>query len=222
MSDINNFFKDFRKKNVQEDLESVYGLKVSENFAYAYSFGFFTSFRYGSDAFFETIVEARKYLDILPFTELEIDLLSSDIGEIAEIENGAQVFLDFPMVCEDHLVDETFDLDDSEILYEVEKSATYNGKPVKLNSPSRNPGPGKKYMVYVRNPETGNIKKITFGDVKGGLSAKINDPKARAAFSARHDCPNKKDKLTPGYWACRLPRFRTALNLAGENSNDYW
>ena len=42
-----------------------------------------------------------------------------------------------------------------------------------LNSPKRNPDDGKKYVVYVKNPKTGNVKKITFGDKKGGLSSKI-------------------------------------------------
>ena len=28
------------------------------------------------------------------------------------------------------------------------------------------------------------------------------DPKRRASFKARHKCSEKKDKLTPGWWAC--------------------
>jgi hypothetical protein len=30
----------------------------------------------------------------------------------------------------------------------------------------------------LRNPKTGNIKKINFGDLKGGLTTKISNPKA--------------------------------------------
>ena len=86
--------------------------------------------------------------------------------------------------------------------------AEYKGKEVKLNHPMRNTGPGKKYYVYVKNPKTGNVKKISFGDVKGGLTAKVSDPKARKAFSARHGCDTRhKDKTKAGYWSCRLTKF---------------
>ena len=44
-----------------------------------------------------------------------------------------------------------------------------------LNKPKRSSGK-KKYVVYVKNPKTGNVKKIEFGDEKGGLTSKINDP----------------------------------------------
>ena len=44
-----------------------------------------------------------------------------------------------------------------------------------INKPKRNSGDGKKYVVYVKNPQTGNVKRIEFGDKKGGLASKIND-----------------------------------------------
>ena len=84
--------------------------------------------------------------------------------------------------------------------------ADYKGKNVELNKPQRSSGP-KKYQVYVKNPTTGNIKKVSFGDVKGGLTAKVSNPKARKAFAARHNCKDKKDKTKAGYWACRVNRF---------------
>lgn len=87
-----------------------------------------------------------------------------------------------------------------------------------LNSPKRNPEDGKKYIVYVKNPKTGNIKKITFGDEKGGLSSKINDREAARNFAARHNCDSKTDKLSPGYWACRLPKYAKELGLKGGGS----
>jgi len=89
-----------------------------------------------------------------------------------------------------------------------------------LNKPKRNSGGGKKYVVYVKDPKSGNVRKITFGDAKGGLSSKINDPEARASFAARHNCDQKKDKMSPGYWACRLPRYAAGLGLSGGGS--YW
>ena len=85
--------------------------------------------------------------------------------------------------------------------------AEYKGKKVKLNYPIRNTGSGKKYYVYVKNPKTGKVKKISFGDVKGGLTAKVSDPEARKSFAARHKCSTKKDKTKAGYFACRLTKY---------------
>ena len=88
-----------------------------------------------------------------------------------------------------------------------------------LNTPKRSSG-DKKYVVYVRNPDTGNIKKIEFGDEKGGLTAKINDREAAKNFASRHNCDTKTDKLSAGYWACRLPKYAADLGLKG--GGDYW
>lgn len=85
--------------------------------------------------------------------------------------------------------------------------AEYKGKEVELNHPMRNTGPGKKYYVYVKNPKTKKIIRVNFGDVKGGLTAKVSDPEARRNFASRHKCHLKKDKTKAGYWACRLNRF---------------
>ena len=74
----------------------------------------------------------------------------------------------------------------------------YQGKKVRLNYPTRSSGP-KKYKVFVKNPKTGKVIKVNFGDVSGGLSAKVSDPKARKSFAARHQCHLKKDKTKPGY-----------------------
>src|SRR6056300_1217436 len=88
-----------------------------------------------------------------------------------------------------------------------------------LNSPKRSSG-NKKYVVYVKNPSTGNVKKIQFGDEKGGLTAKINDREAAKNFASRHNCDTKKDKMSAGYWACRLPKYAADLGLKGGGS--YW
>jgi hypothetical protein len=87
-----------------------------------------------------------------------------------------------------------------------------------LNKPKR--GGSKKFYVYVRNPKTKKIKKVSFGDTSG-LSAKINNPQARKAFSKRHDCPNKTDKTKASYWSCRLPRYAKALGLKS-NFTGFW
>jgi hypothetical protein len=97
--------------------------------------------------------------------------------------------------------------------------AEYKGKNVELNKPTRSSGP-KKYQVYVKNPSTGNIKKVSFGDAKGGLTAKVSNPKARKAFAARHNCKDKKDKTKAGYWACRANRFANLWN--GQTYPGFW
>ena len=80
------------------------------------------------------------------------------------------------------------------------QEAEYQGKKVKLNDPIR--GGSKKFYVYVRN-DKGNVVKVSFGDTTG-LSIKRDDPERRKAFRARHNCDQKKDKTTPGYWSCKF------------------
>ena len=86
-----------------------------------------------------------------------------------------------------------------------------------LNKPKR--GGSKAYYVYVRDPKTKKIKKVSFGS--GGLRAKIKNKEARNAFAARHNCKDKKDRTKAGYWSCRLPYFAKALGL-GANMNTFW
>ena len=87
-----------------------------------------------------------------------------------------------------------------------EEDAEYQGRKVTLNKPTR--GDVKKFKVYVKDPKTGNVKKVNFGH--GGTSAKRktmrirkSNPKARKSFRARHKCDQKKSKLTAGYWSCK-------------------
>ena len=86
-----------------------------------------------------------------------------------------------------------------------------------LGKPKR--GGPKAYYVYVRDPKTKRIKKVTFGS--GGLRAKIRNKKARNAFAKRHDCKNKKDRTKASYWSCNLPRYASMLGL-GANMNTFW
>ena len=160
-------------------------------------------YRPSSKKYFELFEEARQLhkQGKLQLTEDETKILeNTDLGKFG-VYNGIRVPLDFPM--------------SEEQLLEVK----HQGKEVKLNKPKRSSGP-KKYMVFVRKPG-GGIKKISFGDAKGGLKMKISDPKARKAFAKRHNCASKKDKLTPGYWSCRLPRYSSMLGLKS-NFGGYW
>ena len=84
--------------------------------------------------------------------------------------------------------------------------AEYQGRKVKLNKPMQ--GDVKKFKVYVKDPKTGNVKKVNFGH--GGTSAKRktmrirkSNPKARKSFRARHNCDNPGPKTKARYWSCR-------------------
>ena len=92
-----------------------------------------------------------------------------------------------------------------------------NKKDPPIGKPKR--GGPKAYYVYVRDPKTKRIKKVTFGS--GGLKAKINNPKARQAFAKRHRCSEKTDKTKASYWSCRLPRYAKLLGLKSSFSG-FW
>jgi hypothetical protein len=77
--------------------------------------------------------------------------------------------------------------------------AKYKGRNVTLNKPMR--GDVKKFKVFVRDPSTGNIKKVNFGDKK--MRIKKSNPKRRKSFRARHNCANPGPKTMARYWACR-------------------
>ena len=96
---------------------------------------------------------------------------------------------------------------------EPEKSdmdeAEYQGRKVPLGKPMR--GDVKKFKVYVKDPKTGNVKKVNFGH--GGTSAKRagqktmkikkSNPARRRSFRARHNCSNPGPRTKARYWSCR-------------------
>lgn len=82
------------------------------------------------------------------------------------------------------------------------QEAKYHGRTVRLGKPFLTPDGPKKRSVYVRNPKTGNVKKVNFGDKK--LRIKKSNPKRRKSFRARHKCSQKKDRTTAGYWSCKF------------------
>lgn len=160
-------------------------------------------FRPGSDAFYSVIKETRQHFDDKKISLCELDkeiFESTEIGKFAYFK-GELVALDLPM--ENHI-----ELNEAE----------YKGKEVRLNYPMR--GGTKKYYVYVKNPKTGKVKKIAFGDVHGGLTAKVSNPEARKSFAARHKCSTKKDKTKAGYWACRINKYGHLWG--GKTYPGYW
>jgi hypothetical protein len=162
---------------------------------------FETVYRIGSDKHLSLIKEARKMYSrgIIDLCEDDEHLIKTHLGEFGLYE-GESVPLDLPMLEEDEVTE-----------------AEFKGKDVSLNKPKR--GGSKAYYVYVRDPKTKRVKKVSFGS--GGLRAKIRNSKAKKAFAARHRCATKKDRTSPGYWSCNLPRYAQALGL-GANSNTFW
>lgn len=79
------------------------------------------------------------------------------------------------------------------------EEAKYKGREVKLGKPIR--GGNKKSYVYVRNPETGNVIKVSFGDPN--MRIKKSNPARRRSFRARHKCSTAKDRTSARYWSCR-------------------
>jgi len=114
-------------------------------------------------------------------------------------------------------LNDIFGRDNYRISFDEAKKKKSQKKDPPIGKPKR--GGSKAYYVYVRDPKTKRIKKVSFGS--GGLRAKINNPKARQAFAARHRCKEKNDRTKPSYWSCRLPRYAKALGL-GANKNTFW
>ena len=150
-------------------------------------------YRVGSEKYYEFFQEKRdEYkIGIYEPTGFDKEIMEGDLGKF-DMYQGQHVPLDCPMMFEE--------------------------KDVELNKPKV--GGPKKYYVYVKDPSTGNVKKVTWGDTTG-LKVKLNDPKARKSFAARHDCENQKDRTKASYWACNLPRYAKQLGLSG-GGNFFW
>jgi hypothetical protein len=185
-------------------IESTNPEKVSPNMLYhVYKKLSITenTFRYGSESFLDLWQEARWLHE-----NKQILFDGADKQLLEETEIGTFDFYNGKLVPIDLLLEEV-DLEEAD----KKKKTPPIGKPKR--------GGSKKFYVYVRKPG-GGVKKVSFGDTTG-LSAKINNAKARSAFSKRHDCPNKKDRTKASYWSCRLPRYAKLLGLKSSYSG-FW
>jgi hypothetical protein len=95
-----------------------------------------------------------------------------------------------------------FELDLETINEEIILEAEYHGRKVSLGKPMK--GDVKKYKVYVKDPKTGNVKKVNFGDPN--MEIRRDNPKARKSFRARHGCGTSRasDRTKAAYWSCRM------------------
>tara|TARA_R100001509_G_scaffold53589_2_gene29383 strand:+ start:1825 stop:2391 length:567 start_codon:yes stop_codon:yes gene_type:complete len=110
--------------------------------------------------------------------------------EYMHIEDG--IYEDGSPLSEDF---DFFEPLDEESLEEAE----YQGRKVTLNKPTR--GDVKKFKVYVKDPKTGNVKKVNFGDPN--MRIKKSNPARRKSFRARHNCDNPGPKTKARYWSCK-------------------
>ena len=68
------------------------------------------------------------------------------------------------------------------------------------NKPHRTPDhPDQKSIV--KACENGQEKIVRFGDQH--MKIRKNEPGRRKNFRARHNCDEKKSKLSAGYWSCK-------------------
>tara|TARA_B100002019_G_scaffold288743_1_gene302929 strand:+ start:738 stop:2003 length:1266 start_codon:yes stop_codon:yes gene_type:complete len=177
---------------VREETEKViYGRTISEGLKFHIDNDMpirDNVYRHGTSRYFSLVNEARDLWKEgkLNLDEEDVEIMESDLGQFG-LFAGQQVPLDFPM-----MIDESLD--------EAKKKKK---KDPPIGKPTKNTGGGKKYKVFVRNPKTGKIKKITYGDSKGGLKGNWNSAEARKSFASRHNCKDKKDRTKAGYWACR-------------------
>jgi hypothetical protein len=165
-------------------------------------------FRVHSSNFLNLFNEARELYSSGKIDVCDEDkwLLNTDIGKTAMLD-GVEVMLDVPM-----------EIDDDDSVFS-KLAAKKPNKKVNLNSPRRigknDPGHGrKKFIVHVKDPSTGRVKTITFGDPN--LSIKANNPERRKSFLARHNCDSPGPKTGARYWSCNLHRYKKQLGLKFE------
>ena len=105
-------------------------------------------YRVGSEKYFEYWRNIRKeyYAGNVMIESHEVDIMESDLGEFGTF-NGENVALD--------------------CIFEDDKQDV-------INQPKRG-GEDLEYYVYVKDPSTGNVKKVSWGDTSG-LKVKLNDP----------------------------------------------
>jgi hypothetical protein len=161
-------------------------------------------FRMYSEKYFNLVNEVREL-----WSEGKIDLneedtlmVESDLGKKVKIGKN-YIYLDAPYVHE------------TETEEDILAEAKHRGKKVNLGKPFRTPGGPKKFAVYVKS-KSGGVKKVTFGDPK--LRVKNANKGAAKSFRARHNCAQKKDRTTAGYWSCNVGRYAKQLGLSSSNS----
>ena len=154
------------------------------------------------------IYEGKKVpLDFPMLNEIEI----GDVVKIDKAYGGGEGKIEDKIGSFVVINGESYHESDVELILD---EAKFKGKTVDLNKPTR--GDSKKFKVYVNSGKKNadgsiKVKKVNFGH--GGTTAKKagqktmsirkSNPKARAAFRARHNCSNPGPKTMARYWSCK-------------------
>lgn len=106
------------------------------------------------------------------------------------------------ILLEEHGVLDQFEIDYGAVAEAMTNEAEYKGRDVPLGKPMK--GDVKKYKVYVKDPKTGNVKKVNFGDPN--MEIRRDNPKARKSFRARHGCGTERasDRTKAAWWSCKM------------------
>ncbi|MBR87311.1 MAG: hypothetical protein CMK38_00030 [Porticoccaceae bacterium] len=196
-NDASKYLRNYIAESLRDAPSDAYMYHVSNNISFDKPV-----YRPGSDSYFALMKEARKryrHGDYVPKTNDEKELFeNSDLGEFGNY-NGQRVPLDFPHIPE-----------------ELEE-AKYKGRDVTLGKKGASRIGGGRARVYVRDPDTGKVKKVEFGSpMADAMGDSDSDKKRRKNYGIRHKCADKKDKTKPGYWSCR------ATKLFGRNIPGWW
>ena len=132
------------------------------------------------------------------FDELKHQIQNPQAGDVLTFEFGDALAIDTPII-EMHGANILVYTDEiaGKLINTLE--AEYRGRKVKLGKPMR--GDVKKFKVYVKDPKTGNVKKVNFGDPN--MRIKKSNPARRRSFRARHNCDNPGPRTKARYWSCR-------------------
>ena len=204
---LRELIKEALEKQLDKTLVLKENIDVSEVLKYHIDNGLSLTnniFKVYSESYFDLVNEVRELYSkgVIDLNEEDSLMVKSDLGK--QIKIGKEiVYLDAPYIYETET--------DEDILTE----AKLNGKNVQLNKPHRTSGGPKKFAVYVKS-ETGGVKKVTFGDPN--LKVKNANKEATKLFRENHNCSQKKDKTTAGYWSCNVGRYSKQLGLSSLNS----
>ena len=152
-------------------------------------------------------VDGHHVLTVELHRQLE-EVEADDLVEDLELVYNKQGLKDFVIeISNNEANEETYEGDDffeayGDMWYNEDEAldeAEYRGRKVPLGKPMQ--GDVKKFKVYVKDPKTGNIKKVNFGDPN--MRIKKSNPARRRSFRARHNCANPGPRTKARYWSCR-------------------
>ena len=204
---IRELIKEALEEHIDKSLILKESVEVSEELQYHIDNGMTLTnnvFRMYSEKYFNLVNEVRELWSEgrIDLNEEDILMVESDLGKKVKIGKN-YIYLDAPYVYE------------TETEEDILEEAKHRGKKVNLGKPFRTPGGPKKFAVYVKS-KSGGVKKVTFGDPK--LRVKNANKGAAKSFRARHNCAQKKDRTTAGYWSCNVGRYAKQLGLSSSNS----